>query len=482
VNSSRQVVPVSPAIGFDAAETWPNPDSDPDSARGHQPTPPELRTLWGEPLKRLVAIALALFAIAFAIAAPVAIRVKGISVFDEPTHADYAYQVAHGHIPARGSLIAPAIRAEMVCRGTASNPAAPRPHCGEVSPPVALFGPGAENYNFGHPPLYYAITGALARLAGLPFSGNHFILFARLVGVLWLFAAMLVLYLALRRFRVSWPIAAVAAGLLATSPALFYPAATVTNDAAAALAGSMAALLLARITVEGKLGWKLPALISLLVAATKILNAVPVLVVALVLLVLGVREWRVDRPRAVQLLRIALGIVVGVLVVYVGWTVLQNHRGEPNWVSPIAGRSSRPIHGAPFDELFSTSFSSFTVLSTGYVPAMLNNSWLAALLRVWGPLGVAALGAVLAVHRTWTPRFTLAAVTVIGLIAVPWAVELQVYASSGKYFPHVVPRYSAAFVPLTIACIAIAADHRHLRKSMSVFAGICLAIALYSVL
>ena len=151
-------------------------------------------------------------------------------------------------------------------------------------------------------------------------------------------------------------------------------------------------------------------------------------------------------------------------------------------MNPIEGRSSQPIHGAPFDELFSTSFSSLNVLSSGYVPALLSNSWLAALLRLWGPIGVAALGAVLAVHRTWTPRFTLAAATAIGLIAVPWVVELQVYVSSGEYFPHVVPRYSAAFVPLAIACMALAADDRNLRKSISAFAGICVAIALYTVL
>ena len=246
----------------------------------------------------MIAIALALFAVAFAIAAPVAIRVKGISVFDEPTHADYAYQVAHGHIPARGSVIAPSIRAEILCRGTATRPDAPRLHCGEANPPASSLGAGAQDYNFGHPPLYYAITGVLARAAGLPFSGNHFILFARLVGVLWLFAAMLVLYLALRRFRVSWPIAGVTAAMVAASPAVFYPAGTVTNDAAAALAGSVAALLLARIMVEGKLGWKLPALLGLLVAATKILNAVPLLAVATVVLMLGLREWRLDRTGA----------------------------------------------------------------------------------------------------------------------------------------------------------------------------------------
>ena len=438
--------------------------------RNRSTTRPSARTLWGEPLRRLIAIALALFATAAAIAGPVAVRVHGISVFDEATHIDYAYQVAHGHIPARGSIIAPAIRTELVCRGSARANVAIT-HCGEVNPPASEFAAGAQDYNFGHPPLYYAITGVLARIAGSVTSGQHFTLFARLVGVLWLFAAMLVLYLALRRFAVRWPIAAGTAAMLAASPAIFYPAATVTNDAAAALAGSLAVLVLAGITAQGKLGWKIPALLALLAAATKILNAVPLLAVAAVVLVLGLRDWRTNRARALQLLRITLGILGGVLIVYVGWTLFQNHRGVPHWVSPIAGGSSRPVSGAPFDELFSTSFSTITLLSSGYVPPLLSNSWLTILLRVWGPLGVGAMVAVLAVHRTWTPRFTLAACTAIALIAVPWVVEFQVYASGGRYFPAIVPRYATSLVPLVLACIGVLADDRRLVKSLAVFAG-----------
>ena len=204
------------------------------AATGDQPRQPAGgRSLWGEPLRRLIAVALALFAVAVAITAPAALNSRGISPFDEATHIDYAYQVAHGHIPARGSVIAPVIRADMLCRGPASRDVK-LTRCGERNPPAKSFVVGAQNYNFGHPPVYYAITGVLARAAGLPFSGDHFIAFARLAGILWLFAGMLVLYLALRKFRVRWELAACGALLLALTPAVFYLDATVTNDAAAA--------------------------------------------------------------------------------------------------------------------------------------------------------------------------------------------------------------------------------------------------------
>lgn len=452
---------------------------DRDGAGQPAPARPGGRTLWGEPLRRLVAIALALLAIAIAIAAPAALRAHGISPFDEVTHADYAYQVAHGHIPARGTVIAPAIHEELPCRGSALRKIKLRP-CGVIAP-VSAPSNAQTNYNFSHPPLYYAITGVLVRAGEAIAPGHQFITFARLLGILWLFAAMLILYVALRRFSVRWPIAACGAVMLASSPAVFYPAATVTNDAAAAVAGSLAVLTLARITVTGKLGWKLPALFALLAAATKILNALPFLAIAAVVAVLGLRDWRVDRARALRLLRITLGIVVGFLVVYLGWKIFQDHRGDPHWVSPIAGISSRPVHGAPFDELFSTSFTAMSLLSTGYVPPLLSNAWLVTLLRVWGSLGVGATVALLALHQRWTPRFTLAACAVIGIVSVPWAVELEIYVGTGTYFPAVVSRYFISFIPMTLACIAVVANDRRWAKSIAAFTGICLAVALYTV-
>jgi hypothetical protein len=438
------------------------------------------RTLWGEPLGRLLVLALAMLAVAAAVVMPTALRVHGISVFDEATHVDYAYQVAHGHLPARGSVLAPEIRAELVCRGSAIHPSKTFPHCGESNPDVKLFGVGAQNYNFGHPPLYYAITGLLARAAGTV-SSHHFITFARLVGVLWLFAGMLVMYLGLRRFRVRWVYAACGALLVALTPAIFYYDAFVTNDAAAALSGSLAVLMLARILVGERTGWVLPGVLGGLAAATKTLNALPFLAGAVLLAALALTRWRVDRTKARQLLLVAGAIVLGVLVVYGGWTLIQNHRGDPNWVNPIAGISSQPVHGAPFDELFSTSFSSINLLSAGYLPDPFPNNFLSALIRLWGPLSVAAVGAVLALQRRWSPRFVLAGATALGVLTFPLVVEIQVLVTSHKYFPVVIPRYGMSYIPMLLAAMAIAADDRRLRRSLIAFTAFCLGVAMYTV-
>ena len=65
------------------------------------------RLLFGEPLRRLLLLTLGFLAIAATLCLISAQRGTQISLIDEATHADYAYQVAHGHIPARGSTIAP---------------------------------------------------------------------------------------------------------------------------------------------------------------------------------------------------------------------------------------------------------------------------------------------------------------------------------------------------------------------------------------
>jgi hypothetical protein len=439
------------------------------------------RVVAGEPLGRLLMVALALLAVTISVVVPTALRVHGLSVFDEGTHADYAWQVAHGHIPAKGSIIAAPIRAEMACRGAAESPGTPLIGCGNSNPPLTLFGAGAQDYNFGHPPLYYAITGIIARALNAIHPG-HFITFARLVGVGWLFAALIVMYFALRRFRVAWPYAAGGAALLALTPAIFYMDATVTNDAAAALSGALALLTAARIAVDGKLGWVTPAILAGLTAATKILNAVPYLALAGVLLIGAVLGWRSDRARSIRLAKISAGIVVAVGLVYGAWTEIQNHRGVANWVNPIQGISSRPIKGLPFDELFSTSFSGLTTGTWGPLPPLLANNAMVIMLRLLGPLVIGCAVALLATQTRMAPRFVVGATALLGLVSYPLLVEIQVISSSHRYFPVVIGRYGTAMIVVAVACIALLADQRRLNRTFTGFVIAALGVALYTTL
>jgi hypothetical protein len=83
------------------------------------------RVVLGEPARRLLVLTLGFLAIAATLCLVSAHRGTQISLIDEATHADYAYQIAHGHIPARGSTIAPPILREWACRGAANGFALP---------------------------------------------------------------------------------------------------------------------------------------------------------------------------------------------------------------------------------------------------------------------------------------------------------------------------------------------------------------------
>ncbi|HEX5492938.1 MAG TPA: hypothetical protein VFX70_00005, partial [Mycobacteriales bacterium] len=244
-------------------------------------------------------------------------RAPTLSPFDEGTHADYAYQVAHGHIPHAGSLGAVEISREEACHGVSVPTRTRLPPCGTPDPPVG------ENYNFGHPPLYYAITGVIARLADAAVPGGHFVTAARLVGIGWLWAGAMALFLAIRAFGVPARYATAGAALLPLVPGVLYASSTVTNDAAAAVSGGVALLVLARILVRGRAGWLVPAVATFGVTATKVLNALPLLVVAAVLSVLAVVAWRRDgdQIRARALLKVVLGIGAGFVLVYQGWAL-----------------------------------------------------------------------------------------------------------------------------------------------------------------
>ena len=238
---------------------------------------------------------------------------------------------------------------------------------------------------------------------------------------------------------------------------------------------------LARIVVDGKLGWKAPALLAFLAASTKILNALPFLALAAVLVALAVHDWKIDKGRAKRLIIIAIGMIVAVGIVYVGWAAFQSHRGDPNWVNPIAGVSTAPVRGLPFDELFGTAFSGFNLLASGYLPPHFANNWMTNLQRLLGALSIAAVAVVLGLHRPWSVRFTVVLTAIVGVLTYPLVAQVQAYISDGVYFQAVVSRYGITMIPFLVAAIVLAADDKRLVKSMMALTGAGLLIGLYTV-
>jgi 4-amino-4-deoxy-L-arabinose transferase-like glycosyltransferase len=420
----------------------------------------------GEPLIRLVVVSCTLLLIAVGLVGLVIHRAPRLSVFDEATHADYAYQISIGHVPAKGSTIAPEILKEWSCHGFYDGTRLP-PCAGPAANPGSYPGLG-QDYNFAHPPLYYTITGVIARVGDAALPGDsHFITLARLVGSLWLFAAMFVLYLAVRRFGAQWQLAFASAILLALCPPVLIASTTVTNDAPAALSGSLAVLMLARVLVQRKLGWIMPTLVTALSAATKVLNSLPMLSVAGVLLIASLVAWREeDRREARKLALIVLGVLAATAMVYVGWTAVQSGRGLAGWKSPIAGFTDRPVTGNPVGAILSTSFTGFQMISDLLFPSQLTSTWFTLWVRLLAVLAAAAPVLLLAVTRRRQPESRLASAALLGMISYPIIVELQVYTTDGTYFPQVNGRYGMSIIPLLIACLAMTAHRLGVQRSM----------------
>ncbi|HEX5492939.1 MAG TPA: hypothetical protein VFX70_00010 [Mycobacteriales bacterium] len=406
-------------------------------------------------VRRMVWVGAALAVLSAVLVGLAVVRAPQMSPFDEWTHADYAWRVAHGQVPAAGTPVAGPILQQLACRGVAGY-TLHLPPCDQADPPPAAFPSRGEDYNFAHPPLYYGITGGLARLADLVVPGQRFFVLARLVGILWLWAAMLVLFLALRAFGAPRRHAMLGAAMLPILPGVLRACSTVNNDAAAPLAGAVGLLVLARFLGQNRTGWLFPTVSAFLVAATKVINVLPMLVIAIVFCVLAVLRRRAgDRGTARSMVLVAIGMTAASLVVYKGWALYQAGRGDPNWVSPVAGVSDRPVVGLPFRELTSTLFTGMSPESGYFLPASINGEAMTLLARAWD---VAIVAAPLMAWVAWARRSTgwlVGAVTLAGLVAYPLVVEVQVYLSSHMYFPVVNSRYGISMEPWAIACLAL---------------------------
>jgi hypothetical protein len=429
----------------------------------------------GEPPRRFALVCLSFLVIALTLVFLAVARAPEMSITDEPAHAGYLYEVAHGHIPVKGQLIPEEIRYEWYCHNQEQTTGSGV--CTGFD--ASTFQTSAQIYTFGDPPIYYLVTGALVRVISPLVPGAHdFVSVGRAVGALWLFAAMIVLYLAVRKLRVSWPYAFAAAAMLPLCPGILAASSQINSDAPAALCGALALYALARLTVHTRTGYLLPFLITVFTAGTKQLNGLPMLVVAAAALVLAVREHLANRDlrAALRPFLVAVSIGAGYLLVFLGWDVFQNHRGDPNWVNPNAANSV-PLTGSKAGDLASNLFGTFQHLTTNY--------WLGPQVNgesvvIWATLLCVLLGAapllVMTLSRSWSWGWLLGLGTFLGISAVALVVEAQVYLENHAYFVIVGGRYAISFLPWTVACLAVVAHRRRLLRSSFLLVSLGLLI------
>ena len=412
-------------------------------------------------------LALVYLAIAAAIVIPVVFGGgQAMSRIDEPTHADLAYQIAHGHIPAKGDLIAPEIREIWACMGQERYQL---PACGEPTWPWR-FPYEADQYNFSHPPLYYAIVGVPARAADAA-SDLNFVEAARLTGILWLAGGMLMLYLALRRWRVDPAIAMVAPLILVSFPRVLHASTTVNPDAAAPLAGALALWLAARIFLEDNHDWVLPVVFAGLIGGTKFITTIPFVALAILVAARALRDHGWSGLRREHWV-FPVSVAAAIAVPYVAWQLFQAPRGNMAWENPLVGLNTRDVLGLPGSEWIETLFIGFNLASDYYIQPPLDVALLVAWTRLLNVLVIGAMMAMVVAFVKEPSRRSLGWLLGLGAVLYPLAVQIQAYVNTAvpQYFPNPTGRYGLALVPGAIACLVMAASKAGYRRTVYLIA------------
>jgi hypothetical protein len=392
---------------------------------------------------------------------------KALSRIDEPTHADYAWQVAHFQLPRAGSPIAQPILDHWACVGQEGYDL---PECGSGEGAWAFPFDG-QNYNFAHPPLYYVVVGFPARAIDALFPGIDFVSAARLMGIGWLAGGMFLLYAALRRWRLDPAAALIAPLLLPAFPRILHASTTVNPDAAAAVFGAAAVWIAARIFVEDYNKWLLPAIVTALAGLTKTITTVPFIAIALLIVFRLVRDLRVRRFRRADL-AIPLAIAGAVLIPYAIWQVFQGGRGDPYWTNPLVGLNTRDVSGLPGSEWLETAFSGINLASDYYLQPPLDVALMLSWTRLLNVVVIGAVFSVIVACAKEPARRSLGWMVMAGVFIYPTIVQVQAYLNTAvpQYFPNVTGRYGLALIPGAIACMCVAAWKAGYRRIVYFFA------------
>lgn len=398
-----------------------------------------------------------------------------LSPVDELQHIDYLYKAPE--LVRNGEKVDQDAMREEACR---TLPNYPTPPCSDT----ATYDPEdfqelGTNTAAIYTPLYYTLTKAVALPIQWVTGMESLVTAARLVGGLWLGAGLVMTLLVARRFGAHpFP----TAGLLlaaAVTPNVLLPAATITPDAAALLAG--AALVWSVLWWEERPSRRywLPALLGLAAVAVKALNVIVVVLVALyVVLRLLQRFWwpraeeGEDRPgrhpaggsvvRRGPSAWQSVGLVALVSVVALAGAVGYVLFSSANAVASSDGVSMADRVRADTFPLTQLVEHVGVFLQVFYSPGW----WVT--IPVLGPLVQNVLGlivfggtfgaAFLADRVPRTARTLAVSLLVVGLVGAPLIIAFS-YVSQGMFVP-IPGRYALTLVPAGLALTAAALRRR----------------------
>lgn len=382
------------------------------------------------------------------------VRAPQYSRYDEYTHADYAYRMWVGEVPRAGDVVHPDTLKDWACRGDMKlDP----PPCGslEATDPEAFSYQGIQ-YNYFHPPLFYTVTGFIAGPVS-QLLGISFFTAARLVGMGFTALGIAAVYFAIRSWRVRPAASAAGSMLLLSAAVVMHNGFTVNPDSIAILIGAGVAWALGQYLNRGRV--PVVALTGLMfaAAASKVIIAVPILVVCLFLFVDGIRSMiQGDSRRGAKLLTAAVLPVAVLVAIYVGWGWIQAQRGDPDFESPMSGLSTVEIVGNPLGEWFGTiPLRMFGIGGDYWTHADIDGWGTKLAAEAFGVVGTVAPFLALLIFPRMSSRWLAAIALIVGFMAVPAAVQLQAFVDAHEFFKQMNTRYGLGLLPLQMVLVAL---------------------------
>lgn len=392
------------------------------------------------------------------------------SPFDESTHASYAWSVSHGRIPAKGDVLEQPILDDWACSGQSN---AELPICGNAADPSAFPNQG-QQYNYIHPPLYYAVTGFAARVITHFDHSVSFTQAARLMQIPWMILGLALTYFALRSWGLSQLYAYSTTAIIPFVPVFLNAGTAVTNDAPALACGAMLLWCAARAFKYHRYDW-MPVSMALIFCMMKGTFAFGFLGLAAVMFSVSIMQWYIGDARLGRkgIISSCLTGLAALLCVF-GWSKFQNMRGVTNWYNPNA--VFRPkMEGNPIWQWMKTALSGLNLASSVNVRDMSDQPAFTMWITLVTVILIGAAGFLYFQHDAVPAHLMLIITTVFSMLLYPTMVQLREYLNSGLMFAVITVRYGMCLVPLALCCWALALQHRRSRI-IAVFVpvfGIC---------
>ncbi|MDR6904648.1 hypothetical protein J2X63_000334 [Agromyces sp. 3263] len=394
---------------------------------------------------------------------------ESLSPIDEYVYVDYFDKVFDQGVVRHGEEVGDFARQELGCRGLRILLPVPDDRCTTAESilsddsrfPMAGM-TSADIYT----PLYFAVTRAFAQpllWTGVVDSPTQA---GRLVGTLWLAAAALLFFFALRRLRLGpWSSAGITLLIVGSLPAYWYTT-YLSTDAPTLLAGALMLFLGIRFVQGDQSGWWLVAAAPIVIWL-KFQNFAAIGAVAISLALLAVytslaspRGGRWRSLRTDRRLLVAIGMVVAALLAQVIWVIIREQLSLG--VSPEQNTEQAltvdGLLGLVFKYVSSSGLGVGAPSGTAIVA-----SWISQWVAVAGVLGLAA------VARPGTRTSALAYGTLLMALVVGPLLALSIIASTGEYFA-LPERYGLSLYPIFIGCAAVLVRRR--RSSTVVLAGL----------